>query len=389
MIQSQAQSFSRNRHRGVALVYALVMMTTLIGFCSLAVDYGHVQIVNIELERAADAAALAGAQALPSGTSAVNTAAVTVASENIVDDGKINGSNVTVQLINWISSTNYSVVGTASAANAVRVSINDNVPLMFASLFGFHNHISTRSTIAQRAVTSSTQYISTKSNPWLAGSPLGTEGSKPDGGWKGQNVVHEHPWEYDVAGPATGTDSEGEGYESPVQVGIAITPGSVITLSNVSGQGNNDFTQSSQYDATGNANGYQANYNDEASNGIAEHGIADATMPLNALNAVFLGNNAADVNNPPQALDFSTQSERDYTGGSNSGEATSNGQFMPKTQQVFYVGNGLTSSGGQETIIVPQGATRLFLGTMDGHEWSNNQGGFTATISETHVIIVN
>jgi hypothetical protein len=29
---------------------------------------------------------------------------------------------------------------------------------------------------------------------------------------------------------------------------------------------------------------------------------------------------------------------------------------------------------------VPEGATRLFLGTMDGHEWANNLGQFTITV---------
>jgi hypothetical protein len=391
MIQSQAQSVSNNRHRGVALVYALVMMSALVGFCSLAVDFGRIQVVDIQLQRAADGAAMAGAQKLPGGNSAVNSAAITVATENDVDinNAKIDPKQVTVQLISWTSPTNYHVVSSASLANAVSVSITNTTPLTFASFFGVHNHISTRATIAQRIVDSSTNYVSTHSNPWLAGEPDETEGSVPDSGWKGQNVVHEHPWQYDIAGPANSEDSEGEPYESPVQVGITIHPGSTITVSSVSGQGNNDFTQSTQYDATGNANGYSANYDDEASDGVAEHGIADATMPLNALNAVFLGKNVPDSQTPPSTLDFSTQAERDYAAGTNNKQSTTNGQFLPKVQQVFYVGNGMTSTGVQETVVAPQGATRLFLGTMDGHEWSNNIGGFTATITQTHVAIVN
>ena len=388
MIQSQAQSVVRSRHRGVALIYAVVLMGTLIAFTSLAVDVAHVQVINIEIQRAADGAAMAGAQQLPNGTAATLAAALAVATENTVDDQRINATQVTVQLLNWTSSSSYTVVGTASAANAVRVTISDDLPLLFAKVLGFNDHLATRSTTAKQVIQASTQVVSTHSNPWLAGESAGTQASEPDPGWKGQGVSHEHPWEYDIAGPVGEEDASGEAYESPVQVGIPITAGATITLSNVSGQGNNDFTQSAQYDATGNADGYIANYDDEASGGVAEHGIADVTMPLNAVNAVFLNNNVPDSNPAPTTLDFSTQSERDYTAGTNNGEAATNGKFAPKIQQVFYVGNGLTSTGEQETFVVPTGATRLFLGTMDGHEWSNNSGAFTVTISEKHVVIV-
>ena len=49
-------------------------------------------------------------------------------------------------------------------------------------------------------------------------------------------------------------------------------------------------------------------------------------------------------------------------------------------KQTFYVGDGLTSGGVQQGRIVPAGATRLYLGTMDGYEWSNNSGAFTARV---------
>ena len=39
-------------------------------------------------------------------------------------------------------------------------------------------------------------------------------------------------------------------------------------------------------------------------------------------------------------------------------------------------------------IIVPKNAYALFLGTMDGHEYSNNTGGFNATITQYEVEIV-
>jgi hypothetical protein len=36
--------------------------------------------------------------------------------------------------------------------------------------------------------------------------------------------------------------------------------------------------------------------------------------------------------------------------------------------------------GTTQTFVVPQGATRLFIGTMDSYEWNNNVGKYTTTI---------
>jgi Flp pilus assembly protein TadG len=379
----------KSGRRGMAMIYVIVMMTTLIGLCSLALDAAHIQVVNTQLQRAADAAAQAAVAQLSSGTTATENAATTVATENTVDDSFITSSQVTVQLLNWVSSTNYTVVSSASAANAVKVTITDDVPFFFACVVGFHTHVATRTSTAEQIVQTTTQFVSTYSNPWLAGEPTGTQGSEPDSGWEGQGVNSEHPWEYDIAGPNGGTTSWGEPYASPIQVGITVTPGATISLSNVTGQGNNDFTQSAEYTANGDYDGsHQSDYDDEAANNVSEHGMSDARMPLNSLNAVFLGSTQPDLNTAPGTLDFSTQAEQDYTAGSNNGEAEVNGQFAPLLQQVFYVGNGQTSVGAQESFVVPTGATRVFLGTMDGHEWSNNSGGFSVTITQTSIAIV-
>ncbi len=104
--------------------------------------------------------------------------------------------------------------------------------------------------------------------------------------------------------------------------------------------------------------------------------MSDAIMPKNSLNAVFLNNNVPDGQTVPPVLDFSTQTARDYS------------KISPLVQQVFYTGTGLTSSGSQQSITVPAGATRMFLGTMDGHEWSNNSGGYNVTITQTNIELV-
>ena len=102
----------------------------------------------------------------------------------------------------------------------------------------------------------------------------------------------------------------------------------------------------------------------------AQNGISDITAPHNSLIGVFLGADQPDLNSPPPALDFSNQASQDYLA------------LSPLLQQVFYIGDGLTSGADplQQQIIVPTGATSLYLGTMDGWEWNNNGGSFTLTM---------
>jgi hypothetical protein len=63
----------------------MVSLTALIGICSLAVDFGRVEVAKTELERASDAAARAGALDLPSNSSQASTDAITCGGYNTVD----------------------------------------------------------------------------------------------------------------------------------------------------------------------------------------------------------------------------------------------------------------------------------------------------------------
>jgi hypothetical protein len=100
---------------------------------------------------------------------------------------------------------------------------------------------------------------------------------------------------------------------------------------------------------------------------------------------VFLGgtDGQAPVNlgdKTPPGYDFGTETgntNREYT------------NVQPQVQQVFYAGSGTNSGNIQQSIVVPSGATRFFLGTMDGQEWSNNSGQFAGiTITQYRVILV-
>lgn len=128
--------FHNRPRRGVSIIYVCVAMLVLVGFCSLAVDLGRVQVAKTELERAIDAAGRAAAMATPSGVSAVQTAAYNMANANTVDGQAVTIDSINnVTFLNWPSTT--PLTGSArSTANAVQVTGNYQVPLLFAQALG-------------------------------------------------------------------------------------------------------------------------------------------------------------------------------------------------------------------------------------------------------------
>ena len=162
---------------------------------------------------------------------------------------------------------------------------------------------------------------------------------------------------------------------------FTVNPGDVITLTGVSGT-----VLKGPGDDEGEANGVDKTSggtigmdDDEAADGVSEHGMSDIDVPGDSMVGVFLNSSTPDGGTAPTPLDFSTQTERDYT------------SVSPQLQQTFYAGTGTTSSAAgsaQQYINVPSGATRMFLGSMDGHENSNNSGSYSVTITDYQVVTV-
>lgn len=101
----------------------------------------------------------------------------------------------------------------------------------------------------------------------------------------------------------------------------------------------------------------------------AFNGIADLGAPLNSLVGVFLGVLQPDALPAPAHLNWGAQSSGNYS------------ILSPLLKQPFFIGDGLDSSSFPQEIIVPAGATRLYLGTLDGFEWNNNTGSFDVDVS--------
>jgi hypothetical protein len=182
-------------------------------------------------------------------------------------------------------------------------------------------------------------YVPGTSNPWLAGMPDGTVA------------------EYGDIAPAN----------SPVLVPLKFVGGSWIEVSNVTGA-----VAHGEYPTVGPEgclSQIECNFGSFIiSHDVgAQYGKSNLTAPINSLIAVFLDDNIPS-DPAPVALDFSSSTSRDYA------------VIHPLLQQIFFVGDGRTSTGIQQKIYVPTGGTRLFLGTMDGVQWFNNVGAFNATV---------
>ncbi len=182
-------------------------------------------------------------------------------------------------------------------------------------------------------------------NPYFAGSPTGS-------------YLDYLITQYDPQTPTDRTPANAPVLVSPV--GDCLKVGKPVYFS-VGGS-----ITFSRMDAPTNANGNL--------NKIVSHqkgailGKSDITAPINSLIAVFLGEGDPTPLPPPAPLDFSTQAARDYY------------NLSPALGQVFFIGDGKTSTGEYHRVIVPSGAARLYFAVMDIYQWNNNSGALSGAI---------
>ncbi len=99
-----------------------------------------------------------------------------------------------------------------------------------------------------------------------------------------------------------------------------------------------------------------------------ENGISGIRVTTSALIGVFLDSQLPTTSPAPSDLNFEVLT-RDFL------------TLSPELKQVFFIGDGRTSSSVIQKFYVPNGGTRLFLGTADGSQWVNNGGGFNTNIT--------
>jgi Flp pilus assembly protein TadG len=345
-----------------------VIMLAILAFVSLAVDYGRVQLAKTEMQRAADAAARYGAAGFASGNSSTpKTNAIAAAADNKTDGTPVALSVSDITLGYWNTSTrSFATSGTAAMPRAVKVTVartessGNPIKLYFGALIGRSSmDLDVDSIAAYYAPVDVNVTLAASANPWLAGMPNGTLANPnppPSGSRR------------DKAGPYT--DPNGVYHptgESPNQLtGLTLVPGEALAFDAIAGTGTNGSGQA-VVGPDGNASWILSN------DAGAENGKSNLTAPINSVVGVFLDDNVPSGTTPAN-LDFTTPASRDFT------------TLSPQLRQMFFLGDGLTSTGVQQKFIVPPGATRLFIGKMDGYEWNNNSGSSTVTIHRVGAI---
>jgi hypothetical protein len=138
---------NRRHERGVALIWVVITFTVLLGLVGLALDTARVLLVAHELQNAADASALAGAQWVRTDKAAARAAALAIAAANTAENVSItlpdNPDNLAdgkIVLGRFDRSTQ-TFTPTTSAPNAVKVIAcrtsgqNGALPLIFGPIF--------------------------------------------------------------------------------------------------------------------------------------------------------------------------------------------------------------------------------------------------------------
>ncbi len=94
-------------------------------------------------------------------------------------------------------------------------------------------------------------------------------------------------------------------------------------------------------------------------------GISGYLGPQGPLVGVFLDDSIPNISSAPATLNFTP-----------SGLGTDFVSLSPALGQVFYIGDGVTSTAQFQEFIAPSEATRLFLGIPDGFGFVGNPGAY-------------
>lgn len=105
--------------------------------------------------------------------------------------------------------------------------------------------------------------------------------------------------------------------------------------------------------------------NPNGSNLSGLEGVSGYQGSEGALVGVFLSDDNPLDEAPPDTLNFQTNGlGQDFT------------TLSPELGQVFFIGDGFSSTGEQQKFIAPDGATRLFLGIPDGFSFDGSPGAY-------------
>ena len=399
----------RDEGRGMTLLWAAGLMTVLIGISVLGLDVGRAMLAKGQLQDAVDAAALYGVTGLDTSPHEARRRVRESLAENDVLGRVMNVEDSQITFGAWDPRERTFLplpLDEAGTATALRVEVlvdnqtNEGFTPIFAHMIG-------DGSIEMRVKTTVTRgepfdlEIDSRSSPYLAGMPAGssvpyTAGYQPEAGHPLRKKIVESKNRTYARGeqaPATPLDPYGEfdglpvdpllenkvwtesGDESqPLQVAIDVYPGQVLYFRDVNG-GTGDYASGGQeYSLDGNTN--RPNIAQ-----VPVNGYDTTRAPLNAMMGVFLTDDAPTETAARDGLDFSTEHSRNQL------------EVRPETKQIFFIGDGMANENvgypQLQKIVVPDGATRLFLGVQDEYGWWwDNFGSVRTTLFEGNPTIV-
>ena len=347
-----ADSNSR-RNRGSVLLYVVVMLTLFTAVCSLAVDFGRVQIIKTEMQRTADMTARGYMEmynVYGKTYADAHVSSLYANAQNPVDGNSGITPTVTVQFGSWASGAFSSSTGTTPAVKVTvtRTNANGNkVALNWGMLIGFNSIDVHATSVAALSGSSSTSVnIPSTANLYFAGMPSNTTDVF------GCNMTNNAPY----------------------QVSIPVTPGTMLTFTSFTGTSSVVPGSVSYTGPNGNSSyvvAHGQNWDGTMMYPGPENGIADAKMPEDAMVGLFLDNNAPTSSSAPSG-------QVDWTQTSVNNQATYSNLAL-KTP--FMIGDGKTSGGTVQQFMVPAGATRFYLGVWDGVDYANNGGSLQGTVT--------
>lgn len=147
--------------RGQIVAWAsLTMMTAVMGMAGLTIDISHAYGVRNQLQASANAAALAGAMALPNTTASTQAATYSASSgDSNVFSGLAVTTSTSLLCLNTLKNLGGGCNPPANA-NAVKVIQTENVPTYFMRLFGYSKiQVSAAATAAAKGAVSTPHNI--------------------------------------------------------------------------------------------------------------------------------------------------------------------------------------------------------------------------------------
>ena len=401
----------RDEGRGMTLLWAAGLMTVLIGISVLGLDVGRAMLAKGQLQDAVDAAALYGVTGLDTSPHEARRRVRESLAENAVLGRVMNVEDSQITFGAWDPREREFLplpLDEAGTATALRVEVlvdnrsNEGFNPIFAQLLGDDSvEMSVRTTVTRGEPFD--LEIDSRSSPYLAGMPEGSSvpytapwGYQPEADHplrKGEVQSKNKTYKRGEKAPPHDLDPYGKFKDKPVAPGLAkkvwtesgdesrplevaidVYPGQVLYFRDVNG-GTGDYASGGQeYSLDGNT--YRPNIAQ-----VPVNGFDTTRAPLNAMMGVFLTDDAPTETAARDGLDFSTEHSRNQL------------EVRPETKQIFFIGDGMANENvgypQLQKIVVPDGATRLFLGVQDEYGWWwDNFGSVRTTLFEGNPTIV-